>query len=384
LKYVILLKMEKSKIPFQIIHFSPSGKLFVLVFGNQFQVVDTGRLEFIKCNELKNQSNFHSGIIRSVYFSDNEELLITAGDDKQIKLWEVDQWKFISSRTATKKVSAVVFAPNATKEKGKDQNSDSFLVYADKFGDAFGSPVPELSKQDLLLGHCSIITSMILSPNRKYLITGEKDEKIRVSNFPKVYDIQSFCLGHTSYISKLAIPKSFPDLLISGGGDGTLRLWKYQTGKLLDTLIVLDNENEEEEDEESVVSALTYCDINHMVAVLLEKHSLLRFYEIKNPATEKAELELFQTFPLKFNPIDAVFDHKGTLWISGKSPFLIQTFVKSAHGYILQDPTPLVQLISEKGSMEEETSKIEEIVASISLKNFEKQTKQKKKQKRNE
>ena len=68
----------------------------------------------------------------------------------------------------------------------------------------------------------------------KYLITGDRDEKIRVSHFPNSHDIQSFCLAHEEYITRLVmLPTSMTgetDVLLSGSGDGTLKLWDFAGG----------------------------------------------------------------------------------------------------------------------------------------------------------
>ena len=75
---------------------------------------------------------------------------------------------------------------------------------ADKFGEVFittfiSSEQGTLSRI-LLLGHCSLVTDMILSPDGAYIATCDRDEKIRVSQFPKSYEIESFCMGHSQFV----------------------------------------------------------------------------------------------------------------------------------------------------------------------------------------
>lgn len=36
-----------------------------------------------------------------------------------------------------------------------------------------------------------------MSPDDRFIITADRDEKIRVSHLRSPYNIQSFCLGHT-------------------------------------------------------------------------------------------------------------------------------------------------------------------------------------------
>lgn len=39
----------------------------------------------------------------------------------------------------------------------------------------------------------------LLSPGGDLLLSADRDEKIRVSQYPKAYNIEAYCLGHTQY-----------------------------------------------------------------------------------------------------------------------------------------------------------------------------------------
>nr|KAG5691967.1 hypothetical protein BaRGS_011358 [Batillaria attramentaria] len=52
-------------------------------------------------------------------------------------------------------------------------------------------------KGQLLLGHLSMLLDMCLAGRDTYIVTSDRDEKIRISNFPNAYSIHTFCLGHT-------------------------------------------------------------------------------------------------------------------------------------------------------------------------------------------
>lgn len=112
------------------------------------------------------------------------------------------------------------------------------------------------------LGHLSIITSIHVSNDRRYICTAVKyvmmmmvmmimmmvmirDEKIRVSNLDKSYEIQSYLMYHTCFITSLCECRG---CLVSGGGDGNLCVWNMETGTLYDvhavsTQIVLEEKN---------------------------------------------------------------------------------------------------------------------------------------------
>lgn len=52
------------------------------------------------------------------------------------------------------------------------------------------------SSGELILGHASLLTNCLLTPDEKFIITADRDEHIRVSWYPDGYVIESFCLGH--------------------------------------------------------------------------------------------------------------------------------------------------------------------------------------------
>lgn len=68
-----------------------------------------------------------------------------------------------------------------------------------------------------------------MSPDSTYIISADRDEKIRVSCYPHTFETIHFLLGHTQFISSLLVLS--PNRLISGGGDNFLILWDYLTGK---------------------------------------------------------------------------------------------------------------------------------------------------------
>jgi len=94
-------------------------------------------------------------------------------------------------------------------------------------------------KHKLLLGHVSLlldvvpVTMQVELPDgekkwRTWILSADKDEHIRVSRYPYSYVIEGFCLGHTSYVTKLLVPSFDQQTLISGGGDDYLLRWDWK------------------------------------------------------------------------------------------------------------------------------------------------------------
>ncbi|XP_030545936.1 tRNA (guanine-N(7)-)-methyltransferase non-catalytic subunit wdr4 isoform X2 [Rhodamnia argentea] len=184
---------------------------------------------------------FHSDSIRAIRYDASGKLFVSAGDDKLVKIWSTDSWFCISSVCCEKRVSAVAVS-----------NDGLFVCFADKFGvvwvvslkgDAENQALADKKAAPMLAHYCSIITSLEFSPDGRFIVSADRDYKIRVTVVPKnpldgAHEIQTFCLGHSEYVSCLDFIHS-PDyphgLLISGSGDSTVRLWDVTLGSLLDT-----------------------------------------------------------------------------------------------------------------------------------------------------
>lgn len=208
----------------------------------------------------------HSDAIRAICFSPSGALFASTGDDKLVKVWKTDSWHCIRTITSEKRVSAVAFS-----------NNDLYVTYADKFGVVWLVTLGEDNTEHIsidnkpvsILGHyCSIITSMKFSPDGRFIATADRDFKIRVTLFPKnplkgAHEIQSFCLGHTDFVSCIAFTRISENqsFLVSGGGDSTVRLWDYINGCILDTFQVRDKMGEFLESNETDDSSLAIADI---------------------------------------------------------------------------------------------------------------------------
>ncbi|PVG04711.1 hypothetical protein CPB86DRAFT_692525 [Serendipita vermifera] len=198
-----------------------------------------------------------SASIRNVAIALASGKLVTIDEQKKLKVWDLRSLHVLSSRELPKKANQVLVT--------KDGNT---ILVADKFGDVFSYPMeaPELdrpvatpkqapntlegrkstkshpnpSQGNLILGHTSSLTTMSLTLDERFILTADRDEHIRVSHFPRGYDIEQYCLGHTKYISAMKLPDHTPDILISGGGDKSIFFWDYLTGILLNQISIRD------------------------------------------------------------------------------------------------------------------------------------------------
>lgn len=138
----------------------------------------------------------------------------------------------VLSSTLLKKCPCGISLQNIGNDK-----SNIALIITDKAGDIWGINANQFKNEVRLGGHtASIITDMKINEvnNSKYLLTCDRDEKIRISNFPYVSNIQSYCIGHSGIvvnIDSMSIQQGKTGvevgLLVSGSWDNTIRLWSF-------------------------------------------------------------------------------------------------------------------------------------------------------------
>ncbi|KAM8720879.1 hypothetical protein ACLKA7_006857 [Drosophila subpalustris] len=168
-------------------------------------------------------ANVEVSILNVCYSPDRQLIALTTAGQKALLLYKSrpEHAKLISIRALGRASSALTFAPD----------SSSVLV-TDKTGDCYQYDCVDVeASPKLLLGHLSIVYDILWTPDQKHIITCDRDDKIRVTNYPATYDIHSYCLGHKEFVSGLALLSG--EHLVSVSGDKTLRIWNYATGKEL-------------------------------------------------------------------------------------------------------------------------------------------------------
>ncbi|EEC11865.1 wdr4-prov protein, putative, partial [Ixodes scapularis] len=75
----------------------------------------------------------------------------------------------------------------------------------------------------------------VIGEEDQFLAVCDRDEKIQVSRFPNCYNISTFCLGHTQFVSCLALLPNHPEVLVSGSGVSGRRAFYRPTLKMCST-----------------------------------------------------------------------------------------------------------------------------------------------------
>jgi len=240
-----------------------------------------------------------------MHFSPCGGYLATGGDDKRVKLWSTTDWNCYRTCELAKKVTAVCVT------------SDSKTVLAsDKFGEVVtinGGKDGEEAKSEFLLGHMSLITSMVLAKGDEYVITADRDEHIRVSYFPDAYDIHSVCLGHKVFVTALALHPVHDHIVISGDGSGSLRAWDYVKATQTSEASIKDGAAEVKS--EVAVLALAACGKSSVVGVVCEGIKSVFLYAV----SKEGGLTYKSVLSTSRYPSSLLFDSDGTLLVSSNA-----------------------------------------------------------------
>ena len=181
-------------------------------------------------------ASHNTGLIRQIAVSPDGQHAATIADDKSLRMYSLPSLSLRSTRYTTKKVAHVSFSPNG-------------VIVSDKVGDVYEYPLDPVAESSskpktvalvtdpttnpearLLIGHVSILTQHLLTPDGRHLITADRDGHIRVSRYPATHVVERYLFGSDGFISALHIPASRLDILLSAGGENSLRIWEWQSG----------------------------------------------------------------------------------------------------------------------------------------------------------
>lgn len=130
------------------------------------------------------------------------------------------------------------FAPEELQKiDGEKSKDDKVMDDQLKKEDKVSGCMNDEDDDDLLTpfaGHLSQITALEISADRKFLLSGDRDEKLRVGSMDNLFITTGYGLGHTEFITALSCPSTIPTISASASGDRSLRLWDISGGVAVD------------------------------------------------------------------------------------------------------------------------------------------------------
>lgn len=221
----------------------------------------------------------------------------------------------ITVHKTNKRVSCLAFA--------QVDKTLSVIIGADLAGDAVAYPLlindPSTETEELLesninrrllLGHtASMLTAMCVTNN--CIFTSDRDEKIRISQFPNTHLINGFFLGHTAFVSDISVDNTH---CVSCGGDKTLRLWNIENMKELATFRMEDA---------NIPIKVTL--INNVVVVAFDESDLIQIYRIEAVDDERV-FTLLSEYNIGSHVLGIKLLDESKLLVVAKEPHYVQSF----------------------------------------------------------
>ncbi|XP_019288227.2 tRNA (guanine-N(7)-)-methyltransferase non-catalytic subunit WDR4 isoform X1 [Panthera pardus] len=245
-----------------------------------------------------------SDTILASTFSKSGSYFALTDDSKRLILFRTKPWQCLSVRTVVRRCTALTFT--ASEEK---------LLVADKSGDVYSFSVLEPQGCGKLeLGHLSMLLDVAVSPDDCYVLTADRDEKIRVSWAAAPHSIESFCLGHTEFVSRIFVVPDHPELLLSASGDRTLRLWEYRSGRELHCCHLTSPQEPAEPrgDERFAASRITYWSQDGCVALLCDCIPAVYVFQLD---AARQQLVYRQRLTFRHRVWDIAFEEGRGLWV---------------------------------------------------------------------
>ena len=159
-----------------------------------------------------NSLQFPDDILSIHYLSSLNKILISCISNKTLYL--IDENIITSDEKSLKEFNlekdALIFQSNKkmTSIISYQENSDKyFLLISDKFGEISLKPITKEETREsfskeikILTGHCDTINYLKLSLNNKLLLSSDNFGKIKIYNFPNIFNVLSVILYHEDEI----------------------------------------------------------------------------------------------------------------------------------------------------------------------------------------
>jgi serine/threonine protein kinase len=206
----VVRRLPKQTQEVRCVAFAPSSEQIAAASGF------TARLFDVHGQEVKKFSG-HVGAMRCLAFSADGKRLITGGDDKTIRLWDVAGGREVQRFSRhTGGITAVAFVPNSNRFASASRDQ-TVRLWDLKSG-------LEVECFDASAGN---VLDFAVSADGKRLASAHFDTILRLWDLAGARQIGQ-CIGHKQMVSALAFTPDGRHLL-SAGQDHTLRLWDAAT-----------------------------------------------------------------------------------------------------------------------------------------------------------
>jgi WD40 repeat protein len=207
--------------------FSPQGN--ILASGGDDKII---KLWDLNTQKVLASLSGHAQAVKSLACSPDGQILATASDDHTIKLWNLNTYQEIFNLCGhSHAVKSVAFSPD-----GQTLASGSWDKTVKIWDVSTGEEIFTLN------GHQLQVSSIAFSPQGELLATASLDRTIRLWQLPTKklknrpeYTLLASFSGHTWAVLSVAFSPN-GKILATGSDDNTIKLWEVNTGQVIATL----------------------------------------------------------------------------------------------------------------------------------------------------
>jgi WD40 repeat protein/uncharacterized caspase-like protein len=166
----------------------------------------------------------HSGSVTSISFSPDGRILVSAGFDKSLKMWDVASGRELRTLTGhTGRVKAVAFSPDGRAVlSGSDDNTLKLWDPAD------GRVLRTFT------GHRDSVNAAMFSPDGRMILSGSSDKTLKLWDVDSGREVRTL-IGHGDEVTSVGFSKD-GSTAASASDDRTLKIWDTRDGRALHTL----------------------------------------------------------------------------------------------------------------------------------------------------
>ena len=242
------------------------------------------------------------------------DTLAIGTSDKFVIVLDINSKDELAKFKIENSITGIIFSP---------VNSRCFFV-ADNGGQITQIDL-SLKSSSLLLSHFSTVTGVATDFSGKFIFSTDRDGKVRVSKYPDAFQIETYLLAHSAFISKILVLHDLQadrNILVCGGLDKFLTIWNIDDmtleAKIDYSSLISDSKD---------TAVLDICSNGKVIYFILENS--FNIFSCSKKDSNEWMIQTERSFPTQ--PFTICIDSEDSLWVS----------FDSAKNYLFKDELPI-------------------------------------------